>query len=79
MGGTEDPENGPEVAATIFVAVFIYAVSPLLQEDVFTRTETGFGRTVVLTGSLPFQGFFVFCGLQGLLHLRESRRGAIAL
>jgi hypothetical protein len=25
------------------------------------------------------QGFFVFCGLQGLLHLRENRRGAIAL
>ncbi|KAF2175270.1 hypothetical protein K469DRAFT_69424 [Zopfia rhizophila CBS 207.26] len=24
-------------------------------------------------------GFFVFCGLQALLHLRESRRGAISL
>ncbi|KAM7184898.1 hypothetical protein V8F33_012719 [Rhypophila sp. PSN 637] len=26
-----------------------------------------------------YAGFLVFCGLQGLLHLRESRRGAIAL
>ncbi|CAK7231868.1 hypothetical protein SCUCBS95973_008068 [Sporothrix curviconia] len=49
VGGVEDPDNGPEVAATIFIAVLVYA------------------------------GFLVFCGLQGLLHLRENRRGAIAL
>ncbi|KAL2154326.1 hypothetical protein VTH82DRAFT_3002 [Thermothelomyces myriococcoides] len=49
VGGEDDPENGPEVAATIFTAVIIYA------------------------------GFLVFCGFQGLLHLRENRRGAIAL
>ncbi|KAK4239715.1 hypothetical protein C8A03DRAFT_32237 [Achaetomium macrosporum] len=49
VGGDEDPENGPEVAATVFTAVIIYA------------------------------GFLVFCGFQGLLHLRENRRGAIAL
>ncbi|KAJ8117051.1 hypothetical protein OPT61_g1655 [Boeremia exigua] len=24
-------------------------------------------------------GFFVFCGLQAFLHIRESRRGAISL
>jgi hypothetical protein len=30
----------------------------------------------VLTTS---QGFFVFCGFQALLHMRESRRGAITL
>ncbi|KAK2066479.1 hypothetical protein P8C59_000294 [Phyllachora maydis] len=49
VGGDEDPENGPEVASTIFIAVIIYT------------------------------GFLIFCGLQGLLHLRESRRGSIAL
>ncbi|TLD20770.1 hypothetical protein PspLS_08308 [Pyricularia sp. CBS 133598] len=49
VGGKDDPENGPEVAGTIFVAVIIYC------------------------------GFLVFCGLQGLMHVRESRRGAIAL
>ncbi|KAF2254131.1 hypothetical protein BU26DRAFT_516364 [Trematosphaeria pertusa] len=26
-----------------------------------------------------YAGFFVFCGFQALLHLRESRRGAISL
>jgi len=26
VGGTEDPENGPEVAGTIFIAVLVYAV-----------------------------------------------------
>ncbi|KAK3383766.1 hypothetical protein B0T24DRAFT_673603 [Lasiosphaeria ovina] len=49
VGGDEDPENGHEVAKTLFVAIMIYI------------------------------GFIVFCGIQGLLHLRESRRGAIAL
>ncbi|KAL0939336.1 uncharacterized protein CTRU02_205946 [Colletotrichum truncatum] len=49
VGGTDDPENGPAVASTLFVAVLVYI------------------------------GFFVFCGLQGLLHIRENRRGAIAL
>ncbi|KAF3762461.1 hypothetical protein M406DRAFT_323564 [Cryphonectria parasitica EP155] len=49
VGGIEQPEDGPAVANTVFVAVFVYI------------------------------GFLVFCGLQGLLHMRESRRGAIAL
>ncbi|KAL9945277.1 hypothetical protein D7B24_000120 [Verticillium nonalfalfae] len=26
-----------------------------------------------------YAGFLVFCGMQGVLHMRESRRGAIAL
>ncbi|KAI8940997.1 hypothetical protein NX059_002245 [Plenodomus lindquistii] len=26
-----------------------------------------------------YVGFFVFCGLQAFLHMRESRRGAISL
>jgi hypothetical protein len=30
VGGIDDPENGPEVAATIFVAVLVYAVCVLL-------------------------------------------------
>lgn len=30
VGGIDDPENGPEVAATIFVAVLVYAVSRLV-------------------------------------------------
>ncbi|KAK4128582.1 hypothetical protein N657DRAFT_562091 [Parathielavia appendiculata] len=49
VGGEEDPEDGPAVAATVFTAVIIYA------------------------------GFLIFCGFQGLLHIRENRRGSIAL
>ncbi|RKU40665.1 hypothetical protein DL546_002213 [Coniochaeta pulveracea] len=49
VGGDEDPEDGSQVAATVFLAVLIYG------------------------------GFLVFCGIQGVLHMRESRRGAIAL
>lgn len=71
VGGEEDPANGPEVAATIFIAVIIYAVR-LRQESISDA------RKGVADISLP-QGFLVFCGLQGLLHLRENRRGAIAL
>ncbi|KAK3995505.1 hypothetical protein QBC44DRAFT_320597 [Cladorrhinum sp. PSN332] len=33
----------------------------------------------VFTAVIIYVGFLVFCGLQGLLHVRESRRGAIAL
>lgn len=32
-----------------------------------------------LSISNDIQGFFVFCGLQAFLHIRESRRGAISL
>ncbi|KAF2789600.1 hypothetical protein K505DRAFT_284052 [Melanomma pulvis-pyrius CBS 109.77] len=32
-----------------------------------------FGAVVI------YAGFFVFCGFQALLHMRESRRGAISL
>ncbi|KAK7520764.1 hypothetical protein IWX49DRAFT_595698 [Phyllosticta citricarpa] len=49
MGSTEDPENGPVVAASVFGAVAVYGV------------------------------FLVFCAGQAYLHVRESRRGAIAL
>ncbi|KAH7358839.1 hypothetical protein B0T11DRAFT_330585 [Plectosphaerella cucumerina] len=49
VGGDGDPKDPSSVAATLFVAVIVYA------------------------------GFAVCCGLQGLLHVRESRRGAIAL
>ncbi|KAJ9164963.1 hypothetical protein NKR19_g956 [Coniochaeta hoffmannii] len=33
----------------------------------------------VFIAVLIYAGFLVFCGIQGILHMRESRRGAIAL
>ncbi|KAM5355906.1 hypothetical protein ACJ41O_002552 [Fusarium nematophilum] len=40
------------------------------------------GKAVAATifiAVLVYVGFFICCGIQGLLHARESRRGAIAL
>ena len=66
LGGIEDPEDGNAVAGAVFGAVFIYIVCDIL----------GY-----LTGTVAndTQGFFLFCGLQAFLHIRESRRGAISL
>ncbi|RYP36422.1 hypothetical protein DL767_003385 [Monosporascus sp. MG133] len=33
----------------------------------------------IFTAVFVYAAFLVFCGLQGMLHLRENRRGAIAL
>ncbi|CAM1506862.1 Fc.00g065030.m01.CDS01 [Cosmosporella sp. VM-42] len=33
----------------------------------------------IFTAVIVYAAFLVFCGFQGLLHARESRRGAIAL
>lgn len=68
-GGVDDPEDGKAVASTIFTAVLVYAVRALTPRSSQFR----------LASNLYLQAFFVFCGLQGLLHARESRRGAIAL
>ncbi|KAK1989569.1 hypothetical protein LZ30DRAFT_776083 [Colletotrichum cereale] len=35
--------------------------------------------STIFVAVLIYIGFFIFCGLQGLLHVRENRRGAIAL
>lgn len=65
MGSTNSPEDGGAVAASIFITVAVYAVSV---------TETVCGMAVDVN-----QAFLVFCGLQALLHIRQSRRGAISL
>ncbi|KAJ2959859.1 hypothetical protein NQ176_g11088 [Zarea fungicola] len=33
----------------------------------------------IFTAVFVYIGFLVFCGCQGMLHVRENRRGAIAL
>ena len=68
MGSEEDPSDGGAVAGAVFGAVFIYIVR-------FTNTP----RKPKLQNLTAPQGFFVFCGFQALLHMRESRRGAITL
>ncbi|KAG6073906.1 hypothetical protein E4U15_006245 [Claviceps sp. LM218 group G6] len=76
VGGINDPspEQGKAVAGTIFTAVLVYAVcEPPLKLPIIRA----FLRTSIL--QLRMQAFLVFCGFQGLLHVRENRRGAIAL
>lgn len=66
LGGEEDPEDGNAVAGAVFGAVFIYIVCWISEHTVCADTN-------------DTQGFFIFCGLQAFLHIRESRRGAISL
>ncbi|KUI66212.1 hypothetical protein VM1G_01602 [Cytospora mali] len=73
VGGIEQPEDGPAVAHTIFIAVLVYIVSPM--ENITSPAPDDNNELIPVI----LQGFVVFCGLQGLLHMRESRRGAIAL
>lgn len=76
MGGQDDPEDGKAVASTIFTAVLVYGVRNLL-ELLTTSSRCHYMLPHAFTDQ--HQAFLVFCGLQGFLHIRESRRGAIAL
>lgn len=73
VGGTDDPADGKAVAGTVFTAVIVYAVSTLRSLAYAAPFQT------MPANADDLQAFLVFCGLQGLLHIRESRKGAIAL
>ncbi|RDA85365.1 hypothetical protein CP532_6408 [Ophiocordyceps camponoti-leonardi (nom. inval.)] len=52
------------------------------EEFVGGREDPEDGKAVsgtIFTAVFVYIGFFVFCGFQGLLHVRENRRGSIAL
>ncbi|KAJ5736364.1 uncharacterized protein N7483_001489 [Penicillium malachiteum] len=63
-GSEGEPEDGPAVAASIYVAVLVYAGQ-------YQETQA---NSVICN-----QGFLVFCGFQVFLHRRASRGGAISL
>ncbi|CAG8188129.1 unnamed protein product [Penicillium nalgiovense] len=79
-GSEGEPEDGPAVAASIYTAVIVYAVRhsslpiPKPRRDRCMREDPVTDNA--LSGS---QGFFVFCGFQAYLHMRDSRGGAISL
>ncbi|KAJ5164886.1 uncharacterized protein N7500_006716 [Penicillium coprophilum] len=77
-GSKDEPEDGPAVAASIYTAVIVYAVrhNPSLSSDGVVTRERNWLLTMRFFGS---QGFFVFCGFQAYLHMRDSRGGAISL
>ncbi|KAK7422635.1 hypothetical protein QQZ08_009441 [Neonectria magnoliae] len=68
-------------------AIVILSVIALLyrsghEEFVGGKDDPEDGKAVagtIFTAVIVYAGFFIFCGIQGLLHTRESRRGAIAL
>ncbi|POR36548.1 Uncharacterized protein TPAR_03260 [Tolypocladium paradoxum] len=52
------------------------------EEFVGGRDDPEDGKAVagtIFTAVVVYAAFLVFCGLQGLLHVRENQRGAIAL
>ncbi|CAP80312.1 Pc12g06850 [Penicillium rubens Wisconsin 54-1255] len=79
-GSEGEPKDGPAVAASIYTAVIVYAVRhssipiPKPRRGRCMRKEPVTDNA--LSGS---QGFFVFCGFQAYLHMRDSRGGAISL
>lgn len=59
VGGEEDPQNGEEVAATVFIAVLIYVVcSPLSERHERTM------RIIANTSSLLPRGFWSFADVK---------------
>ncbi|KAF7560848.1 hypothetical protein G7046_g3279 [Stylonectria norvegica] len=76
VGGITDPDDGKAVAGTIFTAVIVYAVRNI---DSHTSAFPTDPSRPIYTSTDSLQAFLVFCGFQGLLHARESRRGTIAL
>ena len=85
MGSTDDPKDGPAVAATVFSAVIVYVVRffqshlngpPVASIPTQTHSFIGIVEDVL---TKPPQVFLVGCGFQAFLHYRDNRRGAITL
>ncbi|PHH59468.1 hypothetical protein CDD81_3174 [Ophiocordyceps australis] len=68
-------------------AVFILGAIALLyrndhEQFVGGRDDVEDGKAasnVIFAAVIVYAAFLVFCGFQGLLHVREKRRGAISL
>ncbi|KAK5990738.1 V-type proton ATPase subunit f [Cladobotryum mycophilum] len=70
-----------------FFAIIILSVIASLyrsghEEFVGTVDDPKDGKPIsstIFTAVFVYMGFLAFCGCQGMLHVRENRRGAIAL
>ncbi|KAJ4858652.1 hypothetical protein T069G_06919 [Trichoderma breve] len=77
----------PNSTVISFFAIIILSVLALLyrsnhEQLMGSTNDPTDGKAVsrtVFTAVFVYIGFFVFCGLQGMLHVRENRRGAISL
>lgn len=65
MGLDEDPEDHAAVATSVFITVAIYGV-----REAFPAMRTKIDNR---------QAFFLFCGSQAWLNMKQSQRGAISL
>ncbi|KAH7256999.1 hypothetical protein BKA59DRAFT_95104 [Fusarium tricinctum] len=69
---------------SVFAMIILSALAGLYRSghEEFTTGNPDENKSIsntIFTAVIVYAAFFVFCGLQGLLHARESRRGAIAL
>ncbi|KAH7171008.1 hypothetical protein EDB81DRAFT_877019 [Dactylonectria macrodidyma] len=71
---------------SVFAIVILGVIAILFhsghEEFVGGKEDPEDGKAVagtIFTAVIVYVGFFICCGIQGLLHTRESRRGAIAL
>ncbi|KAH7163122.1 hypothetical protein B0J13DRAFT_537864 [Dactylonectria estremocensis] len=71
---------------SVFAIVILSIIAILYrsghEEFVGGKDDPEDGKAVagtIFTAVIVYAGFFICCGIQGLLHARESRRGAIAL
>ncbi|KAF2128666.1 hypothetical protein P153DRAFT_292808 [Dothidotthia symphoricarpi CBS 119687] len=74
------------IVLSVFAIVILSVIGSLFKTSSNTMMgtdqdpEDGAGVAGAVFGAVAiYLGFFVFCGFQAFLHIRESRRGAISL
>ncbi|KAF2446476.1 hypothetical protein P171DRAFT_430627 [Karstenula rhodostoma CBS 690.94] len=74
------------IVVSVFAIVILSVIGALFKTNSHTMmgakedpSDGGAVAGAVFGAVFIYIGFFVFCGFQALLHMREARRGAIAL
>ncbi|KAF2657447.1 hypothetical protein K491DRAFT_594950 [Lophiostoma macrostomum CBS 122681] len=74
------------IVVSVFAIVILSIIGALFKTNNHTMMgseedpkDGGAVAGAVFGAVFIYLGFFVFCGFQAFLHIRESRRGAIAL
>ncbi|KAF2679556.1 hypothetical protein K458DRAFT_313848 [Lentithecium fluviatile CBS 122367] len=74
------------VVVSVFAIIILSVIGALFKSGSHTvmgskedPEDGGAVAGAVFGAVFIYIGFFVFCGFQALLHMRESRRGAITL
>ncbi|KAF2463686.1 uncharacterized protein BDR25DRAFT_297507 [Lindgomyces ingoldianus] len=74
------------IVVSVFAIVILSIIGALFKANSHTMMgseddpkDGGAVAGAVFGAVIIYAGFFVFCGIQALLHMREARRGAISL